>query len=328
MAVPAQAAKDVCDPALALDVRIRALYEVKQAALDSLRAAKAAADEAATVAALAPAKEAAQVILRGVDTTDSVLLQHELLYNIGQFGLVETLPPLIAIVETVDRYDVVSRHEALESIGAIGDASALEFLGKVASDASAEAPIRESAELAVERTKAQQAAGGRAELLAATPSAYASVDPAPPAEGDDVPALRALLLDESQPLYARYRAMFRLRDMADEASVDALATALRADKSSCLFRHEVAFVLGQMTPEAAAPALIASLEDEAEHGMVRHESAEALGSLAAAGPSWDAITKYAAHPNPLVRDSCVVAIDMHKYWTEWNARVAAAKAAE
>lgn len=54
-------------------------------------------------------------------------------------------------------------------------------------------------------------------------SPYLSVDPAPPAEETDVAKLREILLDESQELFDRYRAMFALRNVGGQAAVLALA---------------------------------------------------------------------------------------------------------
>lgn len=54
-------------------------------------------------------------------------------------------------------------------------------------------------------------------------SPYLSVDPAPPAEETDVAKLREILLDESQELFERYRAMFALRNVGSQAAVLALA---------------------------------------------------------------------------------------------------------
>lgn len=51
---------------------------------------------------------------------------------------------------------------------------------------------------------------------------YCSVDPAPPAPKKSVPELRAQLLDESLPLFERYRAMFALRNLGTEEAVLAL----------------------------------------------------------------------------------------------------------
>lgn len=51
---------------------------------------------------------------------------------------------------------------------------------------------------------------------------YCSVDPAPPAARKSVPQLRLTLLDESLPLFERYRAMFALRNLGSEEAVFAL----------------------------------------------------------------------------------------------------------
>lgn len=54
-------------------------------------------------------------------------------------------------------------------------------------------------------------------------SPYLSVDPAPPAAETDIATLRRALLDESRPLFDRYRAMFALRNLGGRAAVLALA---------------------------------------------------------------------------------------------------------
>lgn len=51
---------------------------------------------------------------------------------------------------------------------------------------------------------------------------YCSVDPAPPAARKSVPELRLTLLNESLPLFERYRAMFALRNHGSEEAVLAL----------------------------------------------------------------------------------------------------------
>ena len=55
------------------------------------------------------------------------------------------------------------------------------------------------------------------------PNPYRSVDPAPPAANVDVGVLRTSLLDESLPLFQRYRAMFTLRNIGSREAVLALA---------------------------------------------------------------------------------------------------------
>lgn len=51
---------------------------------------------------------------------------------------------------------------------------------------------------------------------------YCSVDPAPPAARKSVSELRVILMDESLPLFERYRAMFALRNLGNEEAVLAL----------------------------------------------------------------------------------------------------------
>ena len=58
------------------------------------------------------------------------------------------------------------------------------------------------------------------------PNPYSSVDPAPPAASVDVNGLRDSLLDESLPLFQRYRAMFTLRNVGSREAVLALAEGL------------------------------------------------------------------------------------------------------
>lgn len=58
----------------------------------------------------------------------------------------------------------------------------------------------------------------RSKAKAANP--YASVDPAPPLPEDaSVELLRSTLLDEKQPLFVRYQAMFSLRNVGTEEAV-------------------------------------------------------------------------------------------------------------
>lgn len=82
--------------------------------------------------------------------------------------------------------------------------------------------------------------------------------------------------------------------------------------SSALFRHEIAFVLGQLQEEVSIPALQASLEDTLENEMVRHECAEALGSIATP-ECYEILNKYLDDSKRVVRESCIIALDMCDY---------------
>ncbi|CAG9576516.1 conserved hypothetical protein [Leishmania major strain Friedlin] len=296
------------DPQEPLDSRMRELYRLKE---DCLK----------TVAGVT-------VILEAIDTTDSVLLQHELAYNAGQSGREEAVPELERILRTTS-YDVVTRHEAAEALGAIGSPLALQVLEThSAPTTEPEASIRETCELALARIAMKETKGDAA---VAPPSGceFVSVDPSPAfsalysSTDEPVPLtveeLEAVLLDTSgrTRLFRRYMAMFTLRNLATEAAVAALCRGLREDTISALFRHEVAFVLGQLERPSSQPALIAALKDEEEAPMVRHEAAEALGAIADPA-TLPVLESYATHHEPIVRDSCVVALEMHKYWAHFN----------
>lgn len=296
--------KELLDPTAPLDERIRCLYRLKEAHAKTLPATR--------------------LLLQAVDTTDSVLLQHELVYNVGQFGRSEVIPDLEKIIHNLN-YDVVTRHEAIEALGAIGDDQCLPVLkslveGKVEADLhpDTELPIYESAVLALCRLTMKREQGD-ASVGRPANCPFVSVDPSPAfSEKRTVAELEAVLNDASgSSLWDRYRAMFSLRNIGTVEAVQALCRSLRQDKSSCLFRHEIAFVLGQLEDPSSEAALCEALCDESEHAMVRHEAAEALGAIAEKA-SWNLLERYSSHHEGIVKDSCVVALDMHKYWSQFK----------
>lgn len=79
-----------------------------------------------------------------------------------------------------------------------------------------------------------------------------------------------------------------------------------------MFRHEIAFVLGQIQNELSVPYLKMSLEDPLENEMVRHECAEALGSIATP-ECYQILNKYLEDEKQVVKESCVIALDMCEY---------------
>ncbi|XP_045400669.1 deoxyhypusine hydroxylase [Lemur catta] len=233
---------------------------------------------------------------------DSALLKHELAYCLGQMQDARAIPVLVDVLRDTCQEPMV-RHEAGEALGAIGNPEVLELLKEYSTDPVVE--VAETCQLAVQRLEWLRQHCG--ELVTGP---YLSVDPAPPAEERDVGRLRAVLLDESQPLFERYRAMFALRNAGGQEAALALAEGLRC--GSALFRHEVGYVLGQLQHEAAVPQLVAALARPAESPMVRHECAEALGAIAR--PSClAALRAHAADPERVVRESCEVALDMYEH---------------
>ncbi|KAJ0177080.1 hypothetical protein K1T71_007089 [Dendrolimus kikuchii] len=234
---------------------------------------------------------------------ESVLLKHELAYCLGQMQDKRAIPILRSVLEDKD-HDPIVRHEAGEALGAIGDPNLKELLEKYQNDPSIE--VAETCQIALQRL--EWVSTDQEENL--SKSLYTSIDPAPPSKESDVDTLKATLMDESKPLFERYRAMFSLRNLGTTESINALGEGFKA--SSALFRHEVAFVFGQMQDERSVPFLTTTLEDTEEHEMVRHEAAEALGSIAT-DECTEVLKRYLKDPRRVVRESCEVALDMSEY---------------
>uniref|UniRef100_A0A1I8GDL0 Deoxyhypusine hydroxylase n=3 Tax=Macrostomum lignano TaxID=282301 RepID=A0A1I8GDL0_9PLAT len=266
------------------------------------------------------AREPAAVDLIGAAlfTDKSALLKHEMAYVLGQKGD----PASAAILRRVladPAQPVIVRHEAAEALGAIGTEEALAAVAKLTD--SPEQELAETCQLAVRRIAWLKTA--RPEEVSAAVAACASVDPTPPASASEsVAAMAQRLSDPSAPLYDRYCAMFGLRNVAlagppdgqsAEEAVAGLSAALTCPESA-LLRHEVAFVLGQLGHPSSMEALIGRLTDQSEHGMVRHEAAEALGAIGTPR-CVELLRQYLTDPEILVRESCVVALDIADYMT-------------
>lgn len=241
-------------------------------------------------------------------TDESALLKHELAYCLGQMQDKRAIPILIAVLKDTQQAPMV-RHEAGEALGAIGDPVVLDLLKEYSQDRVIE--VAETCQLAVRRLEWLQS-GGEKQLNDGNTdkNPYCSVDPAPPAVRKSVSELRSILLDESLPLFERYRAMFALRNLGNEEAVLALGEGLQC--SSALFRHEIGYVLGQMQHPAAVPALRAALERSGENPMVRHEAAEALGSIGKE-ECLTVLQQYRGDGERVVKESCEVALDMLEY---------------
>ncbi len=138
-------------------------------------------------------------------------------------------------------------------------------------------------------------------------SEYGSVDPAPPSPSKDISELEDILTNEKNRMFQRMRAVFSLRNINSEKSVDALSKAFAS--SSALLRHEIAYVMGQMQNNHAVPILIDVLSNENEHVMVRHEAAEALGAIGDRR-AVSILEKYLHHNLPEISESCEVALDL------------------
>lgn len=246
---------------------------------------------------------------KSLQSDASALVRHEVAYVLGQMRASSALPTLSTVLED-ECEDVMVRHEAAEAMGAIGDKSAIPLLEKYSHNEDVAREIRETCVLALEKIRWE--AGGGA---GGSTGVYTSVDPAPPEAGErSVDELRGILCDGEREMFARYRAMFALRNRGGKEATLALCEGMEEEKGSALFRHEVAYVLGQMQREEAVPTLVRFLRDEKEVDMVRHEAAEALGAIGSEEAERE-LEQFRKDKADVVRESVEVALDISDYVT-------------
>jgi deoxyhypusine monooxygenase len=149
------------------------------------------------------------------------LMRHELAYIMGQMQYEESSPLLEEILAT-EGEDILVRHESAEALGAIGCPKFLPLLEEYAQHAAPE--ISETCQIAVDMINYKlKLAEDRGHAGSSSSSIYASIDPAPPVtEAKSLAQHRATYLDKSLSLFERYRAMFSLRDMNSDESVEVL----------------------------------------------------------------------------------------------------------
>lgn len=236
----------------------------------------------------------------------SNLLAHEAAFALGQMQDADAIPALVAVLNDLSLHPIV-RHEAAEALGAIGLESNVPLLeNSLALDPAQE--VKETCALALNRIEQLKDSGNQS-LDEKSP--FMSVDPAAPAtSSSSVNQLREVLLDEKKNMYERYAALFALRNNSGDEAVSAIVDSLGS--KSALLRHEVAYVLGQLQNKDASAALSNILMDRNEHPMVRHEAAEALGSIAD-DQSVSLLEEFAKDPEPIVSQSCEVALSMLEF---------------
>lgn len=138
------------------------------------------------------------------------------------------------------------------------------------------------------------------------------------AEGVDetVLTLRKVLVNESEPLARRFRALFSLKYLAclqppTEKTLPAIQAIAAAFASrSALLKHELAYCLGQTRNRDSVSYLQQVVKDGEEDAMCRHEAAEALGALGYP-ESLDILKKLRDDANELeiIRETCDIAVD-------------------
>lgn len=88
----------------------------------------------------------------------------------------------------------------------------------------------------------------------------------------EVEAIGKTLVDPTQPLQARFRALFTLRGLGGPDAIAWISRGFGDD--SALLKHELAYCLGQMQDPRAIPVLADVLRDASQEAMVRHEAGE------------------------------------------------------
>ncbi|KAM7539170.1 hypothetical protein Aperf_G00000048034 [Anoplocephala perfoliata] len=273
------------------------------------------------------------------EPASNAFLQHETAYSLGQSGDTSAVADLEKALRD-SHHEPIVRHEAAEALAALASAPGanIAHIKKVLTEfrnINIDA-IAETCEVGLGRVawieSGKNKVADPAAELARSKFPNIHVDPAPafePTAGHSIAELRRIILSPSEPLFSRYQALYSLRNAAVATSpppsevVDALCAGVAAP-GSALLRHQVAFILGELSIPCTGDALIARLQDAKEAAWVRHESALGLGKVLRAAEAEekegkqaqrvrDALVAGCKDPEPVVRDSCIVALDVPAY---------------
>jgi len=118
------------------------------------------------------------------------------------------------------------------------------------------------------------------------------------------------LRDVNKPLKDRFRALFTLKNIANDECVSEIAASFT--DSSSLLKHELAYCLGQMQNKSALSKLSEILEDDNEEIIVRHEAGEAMGAIGCAD-SLPLLEKYSTHDIQEIAETCQLAVGRIKW---------------
>jgi deoxyhypusine monooxygenase len=148
-------------------------------------------------------------------------LKHECAYCLGQLQNPIANEMLINVLKD-KKEDPMVRHECAEALAAIGhcDDEVINILKEYSSDSSVE--VAETCQIALDRLQWIQNDKMKQENENLSTNPYNSVDPAPPAPQKDVKTLKEILLNESESLFVRYRAMFSLRNEGSDEAILAI----------------------------------------------------------------------------------------------------------
>lgn len=123
----------------------------------------------------------------------------------------------------------------------------------------------------------------------------------------DVLRTRLLNKDKQHGLPERFRALFTLRAIDSDESVQIIGECF--NDPSALLKHELAYVLGQMRRKSAIPILTHVLCNMDEEAIVRHEAAEALGAIGDLN-SLPVLERFLSDDSQAVRETCEIAIQL------------------
>lgn len=127
-----------------------------------------------------------------------------------------------------------------------------------------------------------------------------------------IPVLEEVLLNASEPITKRMRALFYLRTIGNEEVIPIISKAF--SDPSLLLQHEICYVLGQIKHIKSLEFLKQVLENEDNAVISRHEAAEAIAAIGE--PSYyETLEKYANHQSQVLAETCQLAIDRLR-WLE------------
>lgn len=132
-------------------------------------------------------------------------------------------------------------------------------------------------------------------------------------------ACAKILASNHENLAKRFRALFTLRGIVCEESINAIGRVLLEDDSD-LLKHECAYCMGQMQDPRSIHYLITAIKDESQHPMVRHEAGEALGAIDKPSEQILELLKiYSKHHVRELSETCELALDRLKFYNQSNA---------
>ncbi|XP_015781303.1 deoxyhypusine hydroxylase [Tetranychus urticae] len=262
-----------------------------------------------------------QWINQAMTVDDSVLLQHECGYCLGQMGLVEAVPYLIDILVDT-KQNAITRHECGEALGNLACLCEAEMKKKVLNVLQNQLDdesilVSQTCLLSLDKIKWQDNVD-EFELKAVRCERFSTHDPAPQfADSKTLEELESILMDKKSSLHNKYRALFSLRNMANSDGVHSLGKTLsyyKNDRNMDLLLHEIGYIFGQLCDPDSIPYLKEIIASKDCHEIARHECTEALGSIGTQD-AIDFLEKFLHDDKIVVRQSAEVALDMTDYFS-------------